>query len=125
MYKALHWTGKQLDAPNMGYVPNIEAAYNELSDDDKKKFDALYEELFRARFMNPERLKAEQCGQNGAKGTATIRRHTAEFHWSENIIKITFIVLAFYSAHTIAKGDGIYFLFTLYFLLYTFGKVFE
>ncbi|KAG2172978.1 hypothetical protein INT44_004719 [Umbelopsis vinacea] len=97
MYKALHWTGKQLDNPNTGYSSNIEAAYKELSDEEKKKINALYEELFRARYLDPERIKAEQ---NGAETKAK-----AEFHWSEDIFKLAFVFLAFYSAHTFAKGD--------------------
>lgn len=41
MYKALYWTEKQQQSPNMGFVPKIEEVYNVVLDDEKKKFDVL------------------------------------------------------------------------------------
>lgn len=79
------------------------------------------------KIFNVEKSKAElkrlQCHECHDKNTLP-HRHTAEFQWSENAIKVTFIAASFYAAHTIAR-DPASFLMTIYVLLWLYGKVFE
>lgn len=133
MYKALYWAEKQQQSPNMGYIPKIEEAYNALSNEEKKKFDTLSEELFRENYLNAEKSKAQlkrlechECHASHAKekDTAANRDGTTEFNWSENALKVAFIAAPFYAAHTIAR-DPFSFLTTIYVLLWLYGKVFE
>jgi hypothetical protein len=131
MYKALNWAEKQQLSPNINYIPHLEESYSALSDDDKKKFDTLSEEVFREKYLNAEKSKAElkrlechECHASHAKDTAVNRRRTVEFHWSENVVKVAFIAASFYAAHTVAR-DPFQFLVIIYVLLWLYGKVFE
>jgi hypothetical protein len=66
MYKILHYTDLEWSRPKTverfaaSYTSNIENAYKELTDEDKKKYNALMEGAFKEKYLNPERYKFEQ-----------------------------------------------------------------
>ncbi|KAI8577051.1 hypothetical protein K450DRAFT_254129 [Umbelopsis ramanniana AG] len=60
MHKILHYTDLQWSNPKQDHTGTIERMYKELTDDDKKKYDALVEGAFKEKYWNPERYKVEQ-----------------------------------------------------------------
>ncbi|KAI8577052.1 hypothetical protein K450DRAFT_254131 [Umbelopsis ramanniana AG] len=62
MYKILLHTDLQWSAPNGtgNQIGQIERSYKELSDDDKKKYDALVEAAFKEKYLNPKSTKSSK-----------------------------------------------------------------
>jgi hypothetical protein len=131
MYKVLRYTELQWSKPNMPYLGSIEKAYEKLTNDDKKKYDALVEGAFKEKYLNPQRVKLEQArlesrchachaSQNDAHGQTVVNKS----HWTESLIRITFIVLSFYTAHALATKDTFECLVAIFALHKLYDKVF-
>ncbi|KAI8577050.1 hypothetical protein K450DRAFT_254127 [Umbelopsis ramanniana AG] len=112
MFRILNATDKlwtSLDSSrDQIYKNEIAIAYSELTEEDKKKYDALVEGVFKDKFLNPERFKLEQARseyrcpacQNDAHEQIVVSKSA----WAESLVRIVFLLLSFYTAHTFSQG---------------------